>query len=140
LFSLAGVGALGSCPKVPDRNPQVVFESDSPISRAIPFARLLAQPEKYDGERVLLFGVFGVEKGGPSFYLDADSMQYSVQLNGILLQTNAQQELIVCRLFGRWGLVQGTFRMIRGDVAPGFVGRLENVSRIRPVSRRGEDQ
>lgn len=138
LIVVSSISAHAECPKVPDRKPQVVYETDSPISHAIPFARLLASPEKYDGQRVLLYGVFGDEIGGLSIYSDLDSMKHSVILNGVFINATQAQELIICRQLGSWGLIQGTFHAIRGDVAPGFVGELDNVSRIRPRPRRDQ--
>jgi hypothetical protein len=105
----------------------------------VPFARLLARPEAFNGKRVLVYGVLAQDGSGFSLYADSEAMKFSILPSAVFLDLTDSLKLISCRSNRRYVLVQGTFEFQVSGPQERIVrrtGTLKNITRLAPLQSR----
>jgi hypothetical protein len=91
---------------------------------AIPLVRLIANPEKYDGQRVVVHGYARMDFEGTALYMTKDDADYEFTENSIWigeLAKGADHGLIEKRKPG-FVCIEGTFQMAKGKTGKGMWG------------------
>jgi hypothetical protein len=95
---------------------------------------LIANPELFDGVKVLVNGYVHVEFEGRGIYLHRDDFLYGIRRNGLWLSETNSVDLSKCQ--DSYALVRGTFKAgIRGH-NDAYSGTLDQVAACQRVKAR----
>jgi hypothetical protein len=87
---------------------------------------LIANPELFDGVKVLVAGYVHVEFEGRGIYLHKDDFLYGITRNGLWLSATNSVDLTKCQ--DTYANVRGTFRSGLGGHFDDWTGTLDQVS------------
>jgi hypothetical protein len=94
---------------------------------AVPFGRLIAEPERFEGRFVLLTGYVEDRAGKTTLFPSRESGEEDIAIEGVVL-TDAPKDM---RRTGRWVTVTGRFDAGSGDRP--HLGMLHEVRDAAPV-------
>jgi hypothetical protein len=118
---IVGIAALFSAA-------QVVAEQGSPHSLSV--VQLLANPDKYQNQLVMVTGFCRIEFEGNAVYLHQDDYTYGNTKNGLWLSINPQK--VGVKFEKGHCLVVGRFDAKNQGHMGLFSGSLNNISRLEP--------
>ncbi|MBZ5549802.1 MAG: hypothetical protein LAO22_17895 [Acidobacteriia bacterium] len=87
----------------------VAQEANQPPAKVVGLVQLLANPEKYDGQRVDLIGYLRLEFEGNILYLAAEDYKNSIPENGIWIDITHDMDANRVRLDRKYVQLIGTF-------------------------------
>lgn len=94
----------------------------------VPFARLIAEPERFEGRFVLLRGYVADQAGSPILFPSRESGEEDIAIEGIVL-TDVPKDMTRS---GRWVTVTGRFDAGSGDRP--HLGMLHDVQAVERTS------
>lgn len=97
---------------------------------AIPFVRLLANPQDFDGHWVRLIGPASFEFEGTVIYLGPDDDRVGQQSNGVWLRLTGEQYESNRANHGKWMIVEGLFDAADKGHLGAFSGALGAINRL----------
>jgi hypothetical protein len=109
-----------------------------PLSVSI--IQLIAQPEKYDGKQVRIFGYVHFEHEGSAIYLHREDFEHGLRKNGLWLQgpESATPGSPEAAIQNHYALIEGKFVARNHGHLGLWSGAIEDVTRIIPwPPRRG---
>jgi hypothetical protein len=95
---------------------------------------LIANPEMFDGRKVLIQGYVHIEFEGQGVYLHKDDFRYGITRNALWLTAAGGVDLKKCQ--DSYSLVRGTFRAGIGGHNEMFSGVLDQVTQCSKVRSR----
>jgi len=95
---------------------------------------LIANPELFDGEKVLVEGYVHIEFEARGIYLHKDDFLYGITRNALWLAAAASDDLTKCQ--NSYARVRGTFKGGIGGHNDAFMGTLEQVTLCDRISPR----
>lgn len=99
---------------------------------------LIANPEDYEGERVRVEGFGSIEFEYIGLTLSREDGEYLITKNGVGLDLSSEQFREHQHLNERFLRVEGRFTITPSRSYDLWSARLEDVSRIEPISTKGE--
>jgi hypothetical protein len=134
LLLVLPVAAFGQAdpPAAPCEAPRV-----EPWPPTVSIIQLIANPERYDGQRVQVVGFVRLEFEGTAIYLHHTDYQYGVTTSGLWLQFDAAWRDRLCATSdasNRYAYVQGVFHADNHGHIGLFSGSLSDLTRLDPSS------
>lgn len=108
-----------------------------PWPRTVSLIQLIANPERYDGQRVQVVGYVKLEFEGTAIYTHHTDYEYGLTKNGLWLDFDPGARTRLCMdasKNNRYAYVQGIFRASRQGHMGLFSGTLSELSRLDPSS------
>lgn len=99
--------------------------------------RLIADPSRYDGRRVVTRGYLHIEFEGNALYLSRTDAEMHSTLNALNIAIPRGKEEEFRKLHGSYASLEGTFRMFPGGGRL-FSGQIIEISRVFLVAREGQ--
>lgn len=97
---------------------------------------LIANPDLFDGMKVLVAGYVHVEFEGRGIFLHKDDFVFGILRNGLWLGATKSVDLTKCQ--DRYASVRGTFKAGLGGHGGVWSGTLEEVSRCDSIDRAAQ--
>jgi len=95
---------------------------------------LIANPQLFDGVKVLVAGYVHVEFEGRGIYLHKDDFRYGITRNGLWLSETDTADLSKCQ--DTYAFVRGTFRAGIGGHFDAWTGTLDQVGACHKIEAR----
>lgn len=134
---------LSSSPR-PYRHDAAAFERDRQIQmqyEQVSLVALLADPERYDGRKVLVSGFVTLEFEGSGLHLDKNAYEAGLRRNALWLDPPKWLSAESARrLDRRYGDVAGTFDASEHGHMGAYTGALVQLRRIRPTFTQSDYQ
>jgi hypothetical protein len=96
---------------------------------------LIANPDLFDGAKVLVAGYVHVEFEGRGIYLHTDDFLYGITRNGLWLEATDVVDLTKCQ--DAYAYVRGTFRAGIGGHNDAWAATLDQVTACDRIQPRG---
>ena len=98
--------------------------------------QLIANPEKFDGKKVILTGFMNLEFEGNALYFHRDDFVYGQMKNGLGLTLSEQGTKSASRWSKNYVRVEGVFNAREAGHFGMYSGSIEQVTRITGLGRR----
>jgi hypothetical protein len=96
--------------------------------QTVPMRQLLAEPERFEGQRVRVNGFLRLEFRAHALYLERNDYNSAVAKHSLKLDLRDGQLRSLSRLNNGRVLVEGTFRRSEGDNAAAAPGSLHHIT------------
>lgn len=96
---------------------------------AVLLIQLIADPERYDGDRIIAIGFLHLEWEGSAVYLHETDFRVGIPQNAVRLQLDVEALPPRQRLTDGYVLVEGVYSADRGPMDI-YIGRIGNVGRL----------
>ena len=115
---------------------QPAHADDGITPMEVSMIQLIANPEKFDGKKVVLTGFLNLEFEGNALYLHRDDFVYGQMKNGLGLTLSERWAKSASRWSRHYVRVEGVFNAREAGHLGMYSGSIEHVAQVRALGRR----
>jgi hypothetical protein len=108
------------------------------MAQAVSIVQLIATPEKYNGQGVLVGGFLRLEFEGNAIYLHEDDYRHRIYANALWVNLDAKTAENSDKLNLRYAFIEGTFDASRHGHGGLFAGTINNITYARIAPDRNQ--